>query len=77
MRESASYQLIVEEGELNGERRALLLVGRKQFGEPSPGVLSAINSIDDVRTLEALLARALEVSSWTELLSSVGNNPAA
>jgi len=73
MRESTSYQLIVEEGELKGERRALLLLGSQQFGEPPPNVLAVLNSIENVRTLEALLAKVLDVSTWSELLASIGN----
>lgn len=77
MKESVTYQAIVEEGRKEGielgrqeeVRRILLRQGGKRFGPPS----EAVQSILDRMTLEALENLAdhiLNVESWTELLAT-------
>lgn len=73
MKESTTYQAILEEGEaragLKGERRLILMQGTSRFGPPSPQVTAAIEAIDDLDRIERLALRLLEVASWEELLA--------
>lgn len=83
MRESSTYQLILEEGREVGReegrevgreegRRAglvssLLLVGDRRLGEPSPQIRARIEGEVDVARLEEWLRQVLQVESWTEV----------
>jgi hypothetical protein len=72
MRESTTYQAILAEGEARGiakMREALLVIGSKRFGEPDPSTRAAIASMDDLDHLTALVERALDVETWSDLLS--------
>jgi predicted transposase YdaD len=77
MKESSSYQAILEEGfaqgEIKGEMREatklLKKLGTRRFGAPDHSVLVAIEAITDLERIELLLERLLEVSSWEELLA--------
>ncbi len=72
MKESVTYQAILEEGLAEGKtaeaRRLLLLVGRDQFGEPSANVRAAVDAVTDVKRLEELTVRVKHAASWPELL---------
>ena len=74
MRESTTYQAILEEGAARGReqeaRRVLLLVGSERFGEPDPAVRKELEGITSVEDLEGLATRLLQVESWQELLGS-------
>jgi hypothetical protein len=84
MKESVTYQAIIEEGmaeglakgrakgELEEARKILLLQGRSRFGEPSAEALAAVNGLTDVQKLEALTVRLLQATSWHELLGLNG-----
>jgi hypothetical protein len=78
MKESVTYQAIIEEGKAEGlleeARRILLLMGRSRFGEPSAQELAAVQALTDVRKLERLSVRLLQASSWQELLGSNGTS---
>ena len=67
MEESSTYQYIVSKG----EKRLLLLQGRKRFGSPDLQTAAAIEAITDLERLEQLGERLLDVSSWEELLATV------
>ena len=81
MRESVTYQAILEEGREIGReigreegreigvRKTLLLLGGKRLGEPSESTLAKIQAITDLTQLEQLALRLLEVESWSELLA--------
>ncbi len=69
MRESSTYQAILDEGRVEGERRALLLLGTKRFGPPDAPTREVIERLDSPGKLERLTERLLDVSSWDELLS--------
>jgi hypothetical protein len=73
MRDSSTYQAILDEGRVEGrvegERRLLLLLGTPRFGEPDAATRTRIESITDSETLERLAARLLSTSSWDELLA--------
>src|SRR5262249_29500973 len=76
MKESVTYQAIIEEGlkeglkeglsqgEIKEARKILLLQGRRRFGEPSERVIAAIDALTDVDKLEVLTVRLLETDSW-------------
>ncbi|MBI3469541.1 MAG: DUF4351 domain-containing protein [Planctomycetes bacterium] len=68
MKESVTYQEIVEEGRLDKGRKDILRIGTKRFGKPSRKMRQTISQISDLDRLDALLDRVLEVSSWNELL---------
>lgn len=68
MKESVTYQAIVEEGHLSGVRQVILRQGRKLFGPIDEATEKTLNAIDDVRKLDKLSERILDVDSWQELL---------
>ncbi len=84
MKESVTYQAILEEGRAEGEargeargkaeeaRRILLLLGRDQFGAPPANVQAALDALDDVNRLEQLNVRLKHAASWQELLGLAG-----
>lgn len=97
MKESVTYQAILEEGREKGLRegrekgrvegreegrvkgreegrekealRILLVQGTKRFGTPSAKVRRKIMQISDVRLIDALVLRVLDVESWAQLLA--------
>jgi hypothetical protein len=80
MKESVTYQAILEEGAAIGEargkaaeaRRMVLLMGRNRFGEPSARVKAALDAVTDLGQLEDLGIRLLQATSWEELLGLNG-----
>ena len=84
MRESTTYQAILDEGRAEGEvkgraegeikdraeeaRRLLLRLGRKHLGEPGEAVEAAVRAITDVERLELLAERTTDFGSWRDLL---------
>jgi predicted transposase YdaD len=86
MRESTTYQAILQEGRqegiivgreegitlgrIKGEQQALLLLGTKQFGPPDPATVAAIQAIQDMGRLGALLVRTVDpgIHGWDDLL---------
>ena len=73
MRESTTYQAILDEGREEGrlvEARAILRrQGRKKLGTASAEVLSRLEAINDLDRLERMSERLLDASSWDELLA--------
>jgi len=86
MKESVTYQAIIEEGmaeglakglakgEIDEARKILLLQGRSRFGEPSPEVVAAVHAVTEVQKLEELTVRLLQAASWQELLGLNGQD---
>jgi len=86
MKESVTYQIILEEGmerglekgrtegraegRTEGERAALLRLGTRRLGPPDPATLSRLQDITDAARLDALLDRVLTAGSWDELLEA-------
>jgi hypothetical protein len=74
MKESVTYQAIIEEGEAIGEVRAaraiLLRLGSRRFGPPDARTRTAIDAITSAERLEQLTERILDVENWDELLQS-------
>jgi predicted transposase YdaD len=73
MKESSTYQMILEEGRGEGAvaeaKKVLRLQGDETFGLPDRRTAKAIERISDLTHLEALLKRLPSVRSWQELLS--------
>jgi predicted transposase YdaD len=82
MRDSTTYQFILDEGRAEGlikgeargradeARKMLLLFGRKHLGEPGAAVEAAVQAISDLERLELLAERVTDVKSWQELLQT-------
>lgn len=77
MKESVTYQAILEEGREAGEaagrldeaRRILLLLGTDRFGPPDPQVRAELDRIDVLERLEQYGRRVLHATSWDDLLT--------
>ena len=70
MQDSSTYQIILDEGEVRGERRTLLRLGRTRFGQPSPEIEATINAINDIDRLARMLDAILPASSWEEVIAT-------
>jgi predicted transposase YdaD len=82
MRESVTYQAILEEGETLGiakgaaqgalaeAKKLLFLLGGNRYGPPDQRIQAAVERINDLPRLEELSVRLLSAQSWQELLSS-------
>lgn len=65
MKESVTYQAILEEGMVKGLQKLLLRLGTKEIGIPDALTINTIKSIDDLARLEEILDRFLKASSWS------------
>jgi predicted transposase YdaD len=70
MKESSTYQAILEEGQAEALQKTLLRQGRKRFGNPSDAVQAAIHAQADIGRLERMTESLLVVSTWQELLDT-------
>ena len=81
MKESVTYQAILEEGEEKGAlakaRKFVLRLGGSRFGPPEARVTAALEAITDVERLEELGERLLKVATWQELLPPPPRRPPA
>ncbi len=80
MKESSTYQAILEEGRTEGiarglavgavteAKKVLRLLGDEAFGSPDAATAAAIERLDDLGRLEDLLRRVRTAGSWRELL---------
>jgi predicted transposase YdaD len=72
MKESSTYQAILEEGRREGAlaeaKKLLRLWGDNAFGAPDARTAAAIERLNDLTRLEDLLRRVKSVTSWQELL---------
>ena len=79
MKESVTYQAIVEEGRQEGRqegradeaRRLLLRLGTLRFGTPTEQAQTQIMTVPSLDKLEELSDRILSAESWDELLQEV------
>lgn len=69
MKESVTYQAILEEGRVDGIKKMLLVLGTDRFGAPDEATSAVIGAINEEARLEELSKRLLHVSSWEELLA--------
>ncbi len=87
MKESSTFQAILEEGRAEGRaegqtegavieaRKLLRLLGEEAFGPPDAAVAAAIEQLAELAQLEALLKRVRTAGSWQELLGSPTTEP--
>jgi hypothetical protein len=76
MKESSTYQAILEEGRAEGmaqgavaeAKKVLRLQGDDAFGPPDTRTAAVLERLDDVTQLEELLKRVRTAGSWQELL---------
>jgi predicted transposase YdaD len=84
MRESVTYQDILEEGRIEGvaigeqrgvergraegERQMLLRLAARRFGAPPDAIRAQVEAISDLDQLEQLADRLLNAASWDDLL---------
>lgn len=76
MKESATYQAILEEGREEGReegalaeaRKLLRVYGDRAFGPPSEALAATLEHLDDLGRIEALFDRLPTVRSWQQLL---------
>ena len=69
MRESVTYQAILEEGREEGVRRTVLHQASLRFGPPDDATLRRLEAIDGKARLQELTGRVLTAASWDDLLS--------
>jgi predicted transposase YdaD len=74
MKESVTYQAIVEEGELKGRvetrQEDILRLGRKRLGRPSAATQAALRDIQDADRLARILDEVYTAPTWKELLAT-------
>ncbi len=77
MRESVTYQAILEEGRQEGvvaeAREFLLLLGESHLGTPTLATRATIEAINDVSRLHELGLRVSTVGTWKDLLQAPGS----
>jgi hypothetical protein len=69
MKDSVTYQAIVEEGMVKARQDDILRLGSKKFGAPGAAAEQSLRGITDPERLARLLDRLLDVSSWHDLLT--------
>ncbi len=74
MKESSTYQFILEEGRQEGEvrhaQRTLLRQGRQKFGPPVAADEAALLAITDLDRLDRMTDRILQAADWNDLLGT-------
>jgi predicted transposase YdaD len=70
MRESSTYQAILEEGQAAGIQKVLLRQGRKRLGAADTATQEATRAVTDVDRLERISERLLDASTWQEVLAT-------
>jgi len=76
MRDSSTYQAILEEGRVEGrtegrtegELYVLLRGGTRRFGPPDAKTKATLEGIDSQEVIDRLVDRLFDVTSWEDLL---------
>jgi hypothetical protein len=74
MKESVTYQAILNEGKAEEARKMLLILGCTRLGEPAAAELEALNAITEVGRIEKIAERLQDASSWRELLGPISSS---
>src|SRR5262245_28149895 len=85
MRESVTYQAILEEGMAEGiakgiaegvkkgavaeAKKLILLLGKERLGPPDTQTVATLEETNDLNRLEEMWMRLLRANSWQELLA--------
>jgi predicted transposase YdaD len=79
MKESTTYQAILDEGRGEGAiaeaRKLLRLRGEEAFGPADTRIIVAIEQLNDLTQLEELFKRVSSMRSWQELFGQPANGP--
>lgn len=79
MKESSTYQAILEEGQAQGAiveaRKLLRLRGEEVFGPANARITAAIEQLNDLTQLEELFKRVSSVGNWQELFAEAPPRP--
>jgi hypothetical protein len=70
MRESDTFLAILDEGREIQTRRLIRLLAKRTLGEPDESTLTCLEGITDIDRLERIHARAMEATSWQDLLDT-------
>jgi len=74
LRESSTYQKILDEGRAEGRaeeaRRILVRLGTRRLKRPDARTRAALNRIDDAERLERMAERVLDATTWADVLST-------
>ncbi len=74
MRESSTYQAILDEGRQEGRieeaQGGILQLGEQKLGSPSGAITATLSAITDLGRLHRIRGRIIIVSSWDELLAT-------
>lgn len=70
MRESVTYQIILEEGHIEEARRTVLDLGSDKFGPPAESTASMIQELEDIDRLHRMIRAVLRANSWQDLLAA-------
>ncbi len=70
MREYVSVLAIFMEGRRIQARRSIRLVASETLGEPDEATVTRLEGITSIRRLERIVDRAVDASSWQELLAT-------
>ncbi len=70
MHESTAYDVILDEGRIEGQIRLLFRLGRKRFGQPDAQTEAELSAIKDSERLDRMADAILTVGSWQELLAT-------
>jgi hypothetical protein len=70
LKDSSTYQYILEQGAIDHGRKVLLRQGRVKFGEPDAATVARVEATDDLEQLDRLSERLVSVGSWQELFES-------
>ena len=69
MKESSTYQAILEEGAILASRKLLRVFGDETLGPPDASTATALEQIEDLARIEELCKRLPSVGSWQGLLT--------
>ena len=70
MKESTTYQSILEEGRVEEAQSILALLGHKRFGPIKPGQRTMLDQVLDQKKLEDMCVSLLDARSWDEVLET-------
>jgi hypothetical protein len=70
MRESSGYQIILDEGRVDGMQAVIRRLGCKRLGSPDETVEFTLKAIEDIERLERIIDRLDDASDWQDLLAT-------
>ena len=70
MRESSTYQAILDEGRIEEAQETLLRLGQYKFGSPRDAITASVKAITDRERLHRMTDQIFMASGWDELLAT-------